>query len=182
MGKANWQGIGSYDCIGSGAQPAAPRAAHSAVAALVSVVGNVAVTNPLNSSGGPQPLIVQNVAGVAGTPVTIIAACGPFEGVCTTTSVSSKWPDQAVLITDVSGDCQITASVLYTSVYFGTSGIGFELPPQLNGSFESQLYYSFGRQMNVTIPAGAGAPTISVYAPPSNFGGCAFDINGYVVN
>ena len=97
-------------------QLAAPRAVHSAVAALVSVVGNVAVTNPLNSSGGPQPLVVQDVAGAGAARRDNRLSC-EFEGVCSTIFRSMHGQIRSCCYYGHIGDLHTNSGVVGTSDY-----------------------------------------------------------------
>lgn len=184
-------GFAGMIVVAAALQLAAPRAVHSAVAALVSVVGNVAVTNPLNSSGSPQPLVVQDVASGAGKIVSVSTSCsfGTVLGSdCQGSGLAPAWPDQTVVVTDVSGNCVDNAYLLaVTMTYTVPSGgslyaSSFNLTPSLNAAAYGYFYYSFGRQTNLIIPAGHGGPNLLASSAGATAGSCSFTVSGYALN
>ncbi|GAI58424.1 unnamed protein product, partial [marine sediment metagenome] len=54
---------------------AAPKTARGVVAALVQIVGNVSVVNPLDSGGSPTPLLTHDTNSRGQEPFDILAEC-----------------------------------------------------------------------------------------------------------
>lgn len=166
-------------------QLAAPRAVHSAVAALVSVVGNVAVTNPLNSSGGPQPLVVQDVASGAGAPVGFELSCEFDGGICSSFLPEHAWPDQnVVVITDISGTCTTNSGLVGTQADYrvASSATRLVVTPNLIANAGGNYYYTFGRQTNLLLNFTDGNAGLGFVADTlgNTTGGCIVSFAGYM--
>jgi hypothetical protein len=149
-------------------QLAAPRAVYSTVAALVNVVGNVAVTNPPSASGGPQPLVVQDAEVKALQAYRQVIDCTvDATGACTT-AVAQVTGTQVLVINDVSGICTLPANDFIatarfylepamsapkeTQNEFAPGSIPYVFTPEAGlGPVSGATNYTFGRQTYIVL-------------------------------
>ena len=149
-------------------QLAAPRTVHGVVTTLVSVVGNVAVSNPASGSGGVQPLVVQDAEVKALQPYRSTTDC-LFSANSQCTNVAAQATGtQVLVINDVSGFCTLPNGDFMTVANFNLqtpdvplgNGNGFRFalggiyiftPQPGLGSFAGGTNYTFGRQTYIVL-------------------------------
>ncbi len=151
--------------VASSMQLLAPKAVHSTVAALVSVVGNVAVTNPLNSSGTPQPFLTQDAEAKAYQAFRQTITCSfDMAFTCTNPQVHVTGT-QMLVINDISGLCQLPAGGFILQSRFILQGAISSVdtsfgPPPVSyvfasdpspGSYNGLVNYTFGRQTYIVL-------------------------------
>jgi hypothetical protein len=170
--------------IAAAVQLAAPRAVHSAVVALVSVVGNVPVANPITSSGGPQPLVVQD--GGISQPFSQQAICFFADQTCSV-SLGGIPAGKTLVVRDVSGDCTTVQPALITIVVLNIESSKFLTQTWLsvsNANFVGgAAEVVFGRETyQVVTDSSATLNFLAETTSNSTGGSCTSNVSGYLVN
>ncbi len=196
--------IASFVVLAAVFQLVAPKTVRSAVTALVSVVGNVSVTNPLDSSGSPQPLLVRTADTLPQQPYMSIQSCNFNLGHCVTSNTTPD-PGKVLVLNDVSGSCQFalspgsaTSSPLSDALLLGglaDSSVEVEGPGTQLGRFEFPVlsmssngglsFPLFGRTTSIVVDGTAGQSyryMNTVSSVGDSGGNCTVNFNGYYVN
>lgn len=150
-------GLAGVVALAAAIQLAAPRTVHAVVSTLVTVVGSVAVTNPANSSGAPQPLVTQDSEHKAYLPFRMTTDCTFDVHHSCLNAVAQVTGTQVLVINDVSGTCSLPPSGEMASsqvnLYDPSTGtaVSYAFPPVSAGESPTQITFIFGRQTYIVL-------------------------------